>query len=303
MAFSSFWALFPKKSMASSMWIFVLALAILLVLAWKNRTRPNYSQIPKKIWTYWDNPDKIPKTVLLCMESWRKHNPDYEITLLTKKNYGGYVHIPLEIATHPNFHDNPTRLADLVRAYALAEHGGVWIDSSILLKEPIDQWLFPRYAEFSGFYIDGFTKPHLPPVIENWFFACNKGSPFMRLWRDEFSELANYITVEKYVESRKKMGVDFEKIGGPIYLAMHVAAQKVLQLDKYPLESLYLQKAEDGPFRYLVDAKWDSHKAVRLACEDPSYQGPIMKIRGAERGVLEAEINNELSNERCGWLD
>ena len=237
------------------------------------------------------------------MESWRKHNPDYEITLLTKKNYVGYVNIPLEIASHSNFHDNPTRLADLVRAYALKEHGGVWLDSSILLKAPLDNWLFPHYAEFSGFYLQAVTKPHLPPVIENWFFACNKGSPFMKQWCEEFSQLAHYPTVEKYVESRKSMGVDIEKIRDPIYLAMHVAAQKVLQLDKYPLESLYLQKAEDGPFRYLVDAKWDSEKALRLACHDPTYQGPIMKMRGEERNVLEEHLANELSNERCGWLD
>lgn len=283
--------------------VFVIAIVILLALAWKNRPKPNYNQIPKKIWTYWDNPDKIPKTVLLCMESWRKHNPEYQITLLTKKNYMGYVRIPLELVVHPNFHDNSARFSDLIRLYALAEHGGVWIDSSILLKEPLDNWLFPRYAEFSGFYISSFTKPTLPPVVESWFLACNKRSPFMALWRDEFSELANYVTVEKYVESRKKMGVDVEKIGDPVYLAIHVAAQKILQWDKYPLESLYLQKAEDGPYRYLVDAKWDSEKALRLACQNQSYQGPIMKMRGNERKVLEAEITNELSNEVCGWLD
>jgi hypothetical protein len=287
----------------TSIVVFAVSILLVLVLAWKNRPRSNYSQIPKKLWTYWDNPDRIPKTVLLCMESWRKHHPDYEITLLTKKNYKGYVHIPLEIATHPNFHDNPTRFADLVRAYALKEHGGVWLDSSILLKEPLDNWLFPRYAEFSGFYLGVGTKSELPPLLENWFFACNKGSPFMKQWCDEFSQLTQYPTVQHYVDSRKQMGVDMEKIGNPVYLAMHVAAQKVLQLDKYPLESLYLQKAEDGPFRYLADAKWDSEKAVRLACQDKSYQGPIMKIRGAERGHLEAELTNELSNECCGWLD
>jgi mannosyltransferase OCH1-like enzyme len=65
------------------------------------------------------------------------------VTLLTKKNFFGYVNIPVEITSHPNFNDNTTRLADLIRVYALAEHGGVWIDSSILLKAPLDDWLFP----------------------------------------------------------------------------------------------------------------------------------------------------------------
>jgi len=280
--------------------IFMILIVIIFVgMALAFRERKNYNQAPKRIWTYWDREDRIPKTVKMCMRGWAKWNPDYEIVLLTKKNYKGYVTIPNELTSHPNFNDMPARFADLVRVWALAEHGGIWIDSSIILKAPLDDWLFPKYAEFSGFYIDGMTKT--TPVIENWFFACNKGSPFVKKWRDEFSKIAQYSCVEQYVNSRIQMGVDIEKITIPIYLAMHVSAQKVLQLDQYPMESMILRKAEDGPFRYLVDAKWDSEKAVRAACLDPSYQTPILKMRGIERSVVEKGIDDEFSEENCGW--
>ena len=63
-----------------------------------------------------------------------------------------------------------------------------------------------------------------------------------------------------------------------------------------------MQKAEDGPFRYLVDAKWDSEKAVELACMNPSYQAPIMKIRGPERAALEKRLDYDLTVEKCGWI-
>jgi hypothetical protein len=277
----------------------LVAMTILIAF----REKRTYNIAPKKIWTYWDSQDRLPKTVKMCMESWRKYNPEYEITLLTRKNFYNYVNIPVEVSSHPNFNDNPTRFADLVRLYSLAEHGGVWIDSSVLLKAPLENWIFPRYAEFSGFYIDAFTKDiKTGPVIENWFFACNKGSQFIRKWKEEFLKLADYINVEKYVESRKKMGVDFEKIATPIYLAMHVAAQKVIQIDKYPLDTLILKRAEDGPFKYLVDAKWDSEKALKLACANKKYQEPILKMRGDERKVMEKEIEYDLSSDKCGWL-
>ena len=276
--------------------IFIIILIILIYGFTYSFLYKDYNQAPKKIWTYWHNSD-IPKTVKMCMEGWKKYNPEYEIILLTKKNFFSYVNIPIEISSHPNFNDSSARFSDLVRIYALAEHGGIWIDGSILLKAPLD-WLFPKYAEFSGFYLESFTKT--TPVIENWFIACNKGSPFIKLWKDEFTNIANYVTVEKYVESRKNLGVDFEKINDPIYLAMHVAAQKVLQIDKYPLDSLILRKAEDGPFKYLVDAKWDSEKALRLACSNKKYQFPIMKMRGAERNVLEKEP--DLSQSICEWI-
>ena len=257
--------------------IFIITLIILIYGLTYSFLYKDYNQVPKKIWTYWDNPD-IPKTVKMCMEGWKKYNPEYEIILLTKKNFFSYVNIPIEISSHPNF-NMPNRFADLVRIYTLAEHGGIWMDGSILLKAPLD-WLFPKYAEFSGFYMEAFTKT--TPVIENCFLACNKGSPFIKLWKDEFTKIANYVTVEKYIESRKHLGVDFEKINDP--MAIQVAAQKVLQIDKYPLDSLILRKAEDGPFKYLVDAKWDSEKAIKLACSK-NYR--IMKMRGAERNALD----------------
>jgi hypothetical protein len=262
----------------------------------------NYEMNPKIIWTYWDNPDKMPKAVSMCMETWRKYNPNYQIVLLTKNNYASYMDIPAEIVNHPNFNDSPARFSDLLRLYALATRGGVWIDSSILLKSPLDSWLFPRPVEFSGFYIDIFSKPGLPPVIESWFLACTKNSEFVKLWCAEFSEMSKFKSVKEYVESRKAMGVDVEKIDNPEYLAIHVSAQKVLQVDKYPLSNLVLRRAEDGPYKYLTEASWDSAKGLELACKNKSLQGELMKMRSHERNILENFIDSELSPAKCGWL-
>jgi hypothetical protein len=236
------------------------------------------------------------------MASWKKFHPEYEIVLLTRKNYKGYVTIPEEVRMHHNFNDMPQRFSDLVRIWVLAEHGGIWLDSTILLKGSVEDWLFPHYAEFSGFYLEKFTKKKEFPVIENWFFACNKGSLFIKKWRDEFSRMAQFQTVEDYIISCRADGVDFQGINPPHYLAMHIACQKVLQLDHYPLDSLYLQKAEDGPYHYLVDTKWDSEKAVELACYSSIYQGPIIKMREPERNVLEKRLDHDLTVEKCGWI-
>jgi len=232
------------------------------------------------------------------MESWKKHNTEYTITLLTKKNFMSWVNIPKEISSHPNFEQ---RFAELICVYALTEHGGIWIDSSVLLKEPVDKWLFPRYAECSGFYLsrDKDDKEQ-PPILVNWFLACNKDSPFMKLLRDEFLQITNYKTIQAYLESRS----DFTKdIPTPIDNVLLVAAQKVFQVDNYPLDRFILKKAEDGPIKYLVDAKWDSEKGLRLACSNQKYQNPIMKMRSAERNILEEHIGHDLSSEICGWLN
>jgi len=281
---------------------------IVAIIIW---SQPLYK--PKKIWTFWDNPDSMPRTVTKCIERMRLHNPLDEVILLTKKNFKGYVTIPEELITHPNFNDMPARFADLVRIWVLAEHGGIWVDSSIIVNESFD-WVFPWFSEdieFSGFYIDESTnhisngveieERNLIPVIENWFFACKKGSPFVRMWRDEFSMIGQFPSVHHYLKSRVKKGVDIQKITKSTYFAMHISAQTVLQINRYPIHTLLLRKAEDGsilnpkwewfmckpvaPFRYLVAAKWNSIKALEGACV---YGKEVMvKIRGTDRNELE----------------
>jgi hypothetical protein len=281
----------------------IYGICIVIIIIWfLCREKKNYNQAPKKIWTYWDNPIKIPKTVELCIASWKRFHPEYEIVLLTKKNYKGYVIIPEELITNQNFNDSPQRFSDLIRLWVLAEHGGVWMDASILVKGSIEDWLFPRYAEFSGFYFDGHTKKKEFPIIENWFLACNKGSPFMKAWKDEFSRMAQFLTVEQYVQSLRLEGVDFQGIVDPHYLAMHLSCQRVLQKMHYPLDSLYLQKADDGPFRYVIKVNWDPEKAIELACYSPEYQTPIIKFCGPERDALEKRIDHDLTVEKCGWI-
>jgi hypothetical protein len=236
------------------------------------------------------------------MQSWKKFNPDYEIILLNKSNFKGYITIPEEIQDHPHFNDSPQRFSDLVRLYALEEHGGIWIDASVLVKQSFDEWLFPRYAEFAGYFMNSFTVDKKFPAIESWFLAANKNSKFIRLWKREFLEIAAYKDIQAYLDSRKKMGVNFEEIRDPHYLAIYVAALKVLQVDKYPLDTLILRNSEEGPFRYLKDATWYPERAMKLVCADKKYQTPLMKMRSDERAILEKSLDYDLSEAKCGWL-
>ena len=177
------------------MYIFVLVIVIFIVSA---IFKQDYNRIPKKIWTY-NNINKY---------------KDYEITVLTKKFFN-YVNIPVEISSHPNFN---LHMSDLVRIYAMAEFGGIWTDSDVPSFK-----MFPRYAEFSGITKKG--------ILQKSFFACNKGSPFVKLWRDEFIKIAYFPSVEKYVESLKR-DITVENMENVLILS----AEKVLET--YPKSSL-----------------------------------------------------------------
>ena len=270
-----------------SILVFMITFIILFGLAWMNRSKPIYNRVPKKIWSYWKNPDVLPATVQRCIESWKKHNPEYEIVLMNKKNYMGYVTIPKNIRSHYYFDTDDDRFSDLLRLYALAEHGGIWMDPGTIVKEPFDNWLFLTYGEFSGFYTgsSSWIHPH--------FLACNKNSAFLQQWKEEFVKVTEYVDSTHYVASRQHLG----KIDNRPLIS--IAAQKVLQLDNYPMKGIQVRNIEEGPFRYLHETAWNFEKGLQLACRDTTYQHPILFLR---REVLdEIEKNREL--DRCGWFD
>jgi len=223
--------------METQMIVAVITLTILVAFALAFRDKTSYHRIPRRIWTYWEEPDhvspdkRLSDTATKCIESWRKWNPKDEVIVLTKRTYPGYVTIPEEIRTHPLFTD---RFSDLLRLWVLAERGGVWMDPTVFVTSPLEDWLFPKYAEFAGYYREARTTDK--PMIQSWFLACQKGSLFIMKWRDSFSELVRYAKIESYL-AYKDISVQ-----DPMNHLMEIAVQDVLRT--YPMNRLILRKEE-----------------------------------------------------------
>ena len=263
--------------------------------------------IPKKIWTFWDNED-IPDIVLKCIGTWKKHNPNYEIIVVNNSNLLKYLP-EVDFSKIKHINESPQKYSDMVRLYLLAKYGGIWSDATVICQKPYDSWITDMQKnnnyEFVGFYIDGFTLPQFKessPVIENWFFACKKGSVMVNDWLKEFLKISNYDTVEKYVASVINDGINIQNISTPSYLSMHVACQKILQKGPNKPYHFTLLKAEDTAYKYLTKNNWDSKKAVQniLDCKKQKnnlennlenncdfLNSPIIKMRSAERTEMQ----------------
>jgi hypothetical protein len=265
----------------------ILVLIVLLIILIQNRVTSNFtelSSIPKTIWTYWDGPDP-PDSVQKCIQTWRNYNPDYDINLISSKNLSDYL--PGVDIFGMKMANTPQRTADLVRVHVLAEHGGVWCDSTIMMTAPIDFINEYNDAEFIGFHIGGSKEW---PVIENWFFACPPKSDFVIKWRDTFVKINDFESADKYVESIKNQGVDISKVSMPDYLSMHVAAQHVLQKQMTQddvKKKLKLWKAEDGPLKNVIRNDWKSYEGIKSICSESAAElSPIIKFRGVERDII-----------------
>ena len=257
------------------------------------------SKIPKTIWTFWEGPDS--DIVNQCIQSWKQHNPDYTVVVLNKKNYKKYVFENIDVDHIKHSGDFTARYADYVRCLILSQHGGFWIDSSIICHAPLS-WVHATQnktgAEFVGYYIHTGTYPEYmktSPMIENWFFACVPGSLFMQDWCEEFFRTGEYDTISEYLDNVKKQGVSFnnvQNLASPEYLTMHISAQKVMQqpTDGH-LYNLFLYSACAGPFAYMYETDWNTAKSVNQLVDKSTYESyyryPLIKLRGSERTALE----------------
>lgn len=286
------------------------------------------SNIPNILWTFWEGPEN--KVVQHCIDSWKHYNPGYQVIVLNKHNYMRYTDGTVDVDALRHSADFVARYADYVRCLVLAHNGGFWLDSSVICHRPFT-WVHAAQqatdAEFIGYYIDTGTHPEFlsySPMVENWFFACVPGSPFMQDWCREFVRTQEFATISDYLANVKSQGIHFNKvdsIGGGEYLTMHIAAQKILQ-DHHrttmtsppksvatlsnlaaPLEdlspsasrssnyNLCFFSASAGPFSYLHRTGWDIPTAVNhLVQEDTRrtyYQCPLIKLRGSERTAMD----------------
>jgi len=258
------------------------------------------SPIPRILWTFWEGPEN--HVVQYCIASWKYYNPDYEVVVLNKRNYRDYLGssaVDVDALRHSG--DGMARYSDYVRCLVLSNHGGIWIDSSVICHAPFD-WVHVCQqrtgAEFVGYYIHKGTFPEFrsySPMVESWFFACVPGSVFMRDWTTEFLRTNDFPTIGGYLDNVKAGGTHFNNmanIGSPDYLTIHISGQKVLQDAKdAPRYRLSLFSACAGPFLYLHRVNWDVATAVHQLMNEPTrseyFQCAFVKLRSIERNTLE----------------
>lgn len=100
--------------------------------------------VKEAIWICWfQGEDKMPPIARLCYDSIRRYCNDHPVILLTQENYKDYVVIPNSIENiYKNGKLKQAHFADILRINLLAQQGGLWLDSTMLLTKPVSEEIF-----------------------------------------------------------------------------------------------------------------------------------------------------------------
>ena len=246
------------------------------------------SRIPNVIYTYWNNPI-VPPFVNKCIQSWKRHNPTYQVVILNQENLKEYIPFDMMKLTYAT---TQQRIADFVRSYLLKSRGGIWLDSTIYLSQSLDwvHWYQQKeQSEYVGYKINACGKSKRTsslPIIENWFMASVPNSQFMSDWCDRFMTINEFPSIDAYVQSIKSQtntsGID-DLLH---YLTMHIAA---LHTQEHPTAEykLSLLQAEKGPLLWLDHLSWSTLYSIPFILYFKGKEAPIVKYRGLERNIVQ----------------
>lgn len=124
--------------------------------------------IPKIIHYCWFGRNPKPELAYRCIESWKKHCPDYEIREWNEDNFD-IVAAPLYVRQAYEA-GKWAFVTDYVRLWAMTAFGGIYMDTDVEVLKPLDPFLHHR--AFSGFE----NATDIPTGI----MACEKDFPLFQ---------------------------------------------------------------------------------------------------------------------------
>jgi mannosyltransferase OCH1-like enzyme len=107
--------------------------------------------ITKIIHYCWFGGNQKTELVANCVASWKKYLPDYEIIEWNEHNFDINHNFFVKTAYNQK---KWAFVSDYVRAYALYQHGGIYLDSDVEIRNNLDEFLI--HGAFSGFEIKGY---------------------------------------------------------------------------------------------------------------------------------------------------
>lgn len=248
--------------------------------------------IPNIIWTYWDG--RMKDSIRYFLHNLKENVPSYNIIFLCNTTILNYIdknEIPMKINSLKRANQ-----VDYYRLCLLEKFGGVWMDSSIYLKNELFIKSFIIRMKKNLSLMGAFNYLYHPNYhIEVGFLTAPRHSEFIERVLKEM-KLSIQMGSKKYMSKKIDEGIkvkspEIVKYKGKVkkidpYFCIYVCILTVLQRDYHNNANVELLKAEDYSYKLHSTCHWNK-TCMKIKWETgEAKEYPIIKFNSVNRDIL-----------------
>lgn len=151
----------------------------------------NNINLEKRIWILWlqgwNNISKLQEYVL---DSWRYNNDDFKIEFISLDNIRDYVN-DIDYIFDPNKNISNQAKSDIIRLSLLKNHGGIWVDITLLCMQPLNHWIFDMLKNTGFWMYHGNGGGMNCDGPASWFIISTKDNYIINKWKEKCDEYWN----------------------------------------------------------------------------------------------------------------
>lgn len=142
--------------------------------------------IPKRIIFCWFGGKEKPQNVMNCMQTWKEKMPDWEYLEINESNFDiNYNEYVKEAYKNRMW----AYVSDVARLWALYNYGGIYMDTDVLVFQPLDKFLNREF-------FTGFEQPYYPVTAT---MGATKGNKTIKEMLDTYDH-KTFVTHENWWE-------------------------------------------------------------------------------------------------------
>lgn len=254
--------------------------------------------IPKIIWIYWHD-EKTPELITYCIQKIRKLHKQYDVHILNKSNINKFIDIEVEVLLHKMPIAN---LSDFIRLKLLHKYGGIWLDASIIINKPLDQFMYVEQNIYDviGYYNAEQTQQARLPVIDSWLIAAPLHSEFIKTWLSYFEPIAQLGAHEFH--QKMTLDKDYKSLSAgladPKYLLVYIAAKQAYR-DVCNYKNLLFYPSDQSAFFIQTLSKWRTRRCTKnFYLANGDIDSPLFKLTRGDRKYYSFLKNHHLINSK-----
>jgi tetratricopeptide (TPR) repeat protein len=233
--------------------------------------RPVHSTFDQPIFVYWAQGfDAAPRVVRACLAALKANNPDSRVHELSLDNIGDYVDVPEDLVA--SLAGDHYHFSDLLRMLLLEKFGGIWVDATCLVTEPLRPHVGRALAKGSVFAFN-YTGPYLV----NWFLASRPDSYVMHLWRaasflwwEKRGEIVDFLLHHHIFEMLHRLDDRFR--------AEWDAGLRLNATPPHALQSVLLKPYEPEMFQTITESSFVHKLRHHLPADPPTSESYLSRI-------------------------